>query len=68
MNLEYYDPKSEMLNALPFGALHSHWEQAISLSEKNLLRIFIVCVEALRPSQPIRVMSSRVNLLNHTYS
>ena len=30
--------------------------------------MFFVCVEVLRPSQPIWVMSSAVNLPNHTFA
>ena len=29
--------------------------------------LFVICVEVLRPSQPIGVMSSAVNLSNHTF-
>ena len=32
------------------------------------IRILIVCVEVLRPSQPNGVMSSAVSLPNHTFT
>ena len=43
------------------------------MSTQNILvekkkKMFIVCVEVLRPSQPSGVMSSAVSLLNHTFT
>ena len=33
-----------------------------------IFNVRFVCVEVLRPSQPNRVMSSAVNLPNHTFT
>ena len=36
--------------------------------KKSMLKVKIVCVEVLRPSQPNGVMSSAVSLPNHTFT
>ena len=38
------------------------------MEARKLLNVaLVICVEVLRPSQPIRVMSSTVSLPNHTF-
>ena len=52
-----------------------HWKKCLEMLKYEyfdryfiILMIRFVCVKVLRPSQPSRVMSSAVNLPNHTFT